>query len=71
MLGVMLLILDKELWSARGEDDFFSVARTIPFVAIHGQRQFVLECLVRREPLMPRAVIPWLTALRAYSVGTR
>lgn len=38
MLGVMLLILDNELWSARGEDDFFSVARTIPFVAIYGQQ---------------------------------
>jgi len=33
MLGVMLLILETELWSASGDDDFFSVARTIPLVA--------------------------------------
>jgi hypothetical protein len=33
MLGVMRLILDREEGSARGEDDFFSVARTIPLVA--------------------------------------
>ena len=33
MLGVMLLILASELWSASGEDDFFSVARTMPLVA--------------------------------------
>jgi hypothetical protein len=34
MLGVMLLIFWWELWSARGDEDFFSVARTMPFVAI-------------------------------------
>lgn len=33
MSGVMRLILDKEEGSARGEDDFFSVARTMPLVA--------------------------------------
>lgn len=33
MSGVMRLILDREEGSARGEDDFFSVARTIPLVA--------------------------------------
>jgi hypothetical protein len=37
MLGVISLILERELWSARGEDDFFSVARTIPLVACTGQ----------------------------------
>ena len=36
----------------RGVGDFFSVARTMPLLA-----------------LMPSAVTPWLTALRAYSVG--
>lgn len=36
MLGVMWLILERELWSASGEDDFFSVARTMPFVATKG-----------------------------------
>lgn len=33
MFGVMLEILESDPWSARGDDDFFSVARTIPLVA--------------------------------------
>jgi hypothetical protein len=33
ILGVMSEILARELWSASGDEDFFSVARTIPFVA--------------------------------------
>lgn len=33
MLGVMRETLEDEDASMRGEDDFFSVARTIPFVA--------------------------------------
>jgi hypothetical protein len=33
MLGVTRLIFERELGSARGDDDFFSVARTMPFVA--------------------------------------
>jgi len=33
MFGVMRLILDREEGSARGDEDFFSVARTIPLVA--------------------------------------
>lgn len=33
MLGVTRLILDREEGSARGDEDFFSVARTIPLVA--------------------------------------
>jgi hypothetical protein len=33
MLGVMRLILESELGSASGEEAFFSVARTMPFVA--------------------------------------
>jgi len=34
MLGVMREILLPEAASMRGEDDFFSVARTIPLVAV-------------------------------------
>lgn len=34
MFGVMREILDNEGASMRGDDDFFSVARTMPFVAI-------------------------------------
>jgi len=37
MLGVIRLILDREEGSASGEDDFFSVARTMPFVAVCGR----------------------------------
>lgn len=33
MSGVMRLILDRDEGSARGDDDFFSVARTMPLVA--------------------------------------
>lgn len=33
MFGVIRLILDEECASMSGEDDFFSVARTMPFVA--------------------------------------
>lgn len=33
MFGVMREILDNEGASMRGDDDFFSVARTMPFVA--------------------------------------
>jgi hypothetical protein len=34
MFGVMRLILEDEDASVSGDDDFFSVARTMPFVAI-------------------------------------
>lgn len=33
MLGVMRLILEREAGSVSGDDDFFSVAKTIPLVA--------------------------------------
>ena len=35
MLGVMREILERELASMRGEEDFFSVARMMPFVAVY------------------------------------
>jgi hypothetical protein len=34
MFGVMRLILEDEEASINGDEDFFSVARTIPFVAM-------------------------------------
>jgi len=34
MLGVIRLILERVDGSARGVDDFFSVARTMPLVAV-------------------------------------
>lgn len=43
MLGVMSLILERELWSARGDDDFFSVAMTIPLVAFTGQWELLMN----------------------------
>lgn len=33
MLGVTRLILDNDVGSASGDEDFFSVARTMPLVA--------------------------------------
>jgi hypothetical protein len=44
MLGVMRLILDREVGSASGEEDFFSVARTMPLVA--GWEWCGLVCLL-------------------------
>lgn len=37
MSGVMRLILERDEGSARGDEDFFSVARTIPLVAERSQ----------------------------------
>jgi hypothetical protein len=34
ILGVMRLILEDEDASISGDEDFFSVARTMPFVAV-------------------------------------
>jgi hypothetical protein len=34
MLGVMRLIFDDDCESMSGDDDFFSVARTMPLVAV-------------------------------------
>lgn len=38
MLGVMRLILEEDWESMSGEEDFFSVARTMPLVANIGER---------------------------------
>ena len=54
----------------RGEDDFFSVARTMPFVAkvvISEMQEPTSLVLCGIVPLIPREVTPWFTALRAYS----
>lgn len=66
MLGVIRLTFDEEDESMSGEEDFFSVARTIPFVAKECIRS-VREVWILYVPLIPREVTPWLTALRAYS----
>lgn len=67
MFGVTRLTLEEDCESIRGDDDFFSVARTMPFVAGSSQNcsfsVFVALCI----PLIPNEVTPWLTALRAYS----
>jgi len=43
ILGVIKLTLDEDDESMRGDDDFFSVARTIPFVAEEKQSEHELE----------------------------
>lgn len=70
MFGVTKEILAREDGSASGDEDFFSVASTIPFVAgvslvVAGYRIVTIQ--VYHLPLMPSAVTPWLTAFRAYS----
>ena len=56
-----------------GEEDFFSVARTMSLVARIYRLAFCIGTVVRRHkavPLIPNDVTPWLTALRAYSICT-
>ena len=52
----------------RGEEDFFSVARTMPLVALDRVSSRLCRDALVNIPFMPRDVTPWLTALRAYSV---
>lgn len=48
MFGVMRETFDSEGGSMRGEDDFFSVARTTPFVALEGnQFHFYVHILLK------------------------
>ena len=69
MFGVMRETFESEGGSISGDEDFFSVARTIPLVAVawcysntckYAGGRFAL-------PLIPSAVTPWLTAFNAYS----
>jgi hypothetical protein len=69
IFGVMRLTFERDGGSIRGDEDFFSVARTIPFVA---EEKVSLEPdwysnLNYSPPLIPSAVTPWLTAFKAYS----
>ena len=69
IFGVMRLTLESDGGSIRGDEDFFSVARTMPFVARNGVNiriQMTLK-LNYSIPLIPSAVTPWLTAFKAYS----
>lgn len=48
MFGVIKLTLERDGGSISGEDDFFSVARTMPFVAVdivRNQRSFSSNCV--------------------------
>ncbi len=72
MLGVIRLTLDREGGSIKGEEDFFSVARTTPLVAKDGdvsysRKQQQVSTKKIRTPLIPKDVTPWLTAFNAYS----
>ena len=68
MLGVIRLILDDDCESMSGDDDFFSVARTMPLVAAACGQRSCRDMAVQDLPLMPSEVTPWLTAFKAYSV---
>ena len=66
MFGVMRETFEREGGSMSGDEDFFSVARTTPLVALEELAlTSSLKALIL--PFMPREVTPWLTALRAYS----
>lgn len=70
MLGVMRETLESEGGSMRGEEDFFSVARTIPLVAVLA---YLVNIQAKENlskygrPFIPREVTPWFTAFNAYS----
>jgi len=68
MFGVIRETLEREGGSMRVDEDFFSVARTMPLVASDKLAQVRIFgediCL----PLIPNDVTPWLTAFNAYSV---
>lgn len=49
MFGVMRLTLDDDEESMRGDDDFFSVASTMPFVAIFMSAHISLEALTENS----------------------
>lgn len=67
MFGVTRLTLDDDAESMRGDEDFFSVARTIPLVAAVLRQFLTLQSQLVNLPLIPSDVTPWLTALSAYS----
>lgn len=68
MLGVMRLIFDDDCESMSGDDDFFSVARTMPLVAASSSQRCWGANERYNAPLIPSEVTPWLTAFKAYSV---
>ena len=48
MFGVIRLTFDEDAESMSGDEDFFSVARTMPFVARHTGQSLCL-CLSTRD----------------------
>lgn len=65
----MRLILDDDCESMSGDDDFFSVARTMPLVAAASCQQCGTAVAQQTLPLIPSEVTPWLTAFKAYSIA--
>jgi hypothetical protein len=65
----MRLIFDDDCESMSDDDDFFSVARTMPLVAVFSSQPCSTTKSHHDIPLIPSEVTPWLTALRAYSVA--
>lgn len=58
MFGVTRLTFDDDAESMRGDDDFFSVARTIPFVAAQVRQFLAMQSLNIDIPLIPSEVTP-------------
>lgn len=68
--GVIKETFERDGGSIKGDDDFFSVARTTPLVAEYGISIRAINrwrILRSKLPFMPKDVTPWFTAFRAYS----
>ena len=68
--GVIKETFERDGGSIKGDDDFFSVARTTPLVADYDMSISALNhsrILNSNLPFMPKDVTPWFTAFRAYS----
>jgi hypothetical protein len=70
MLGQMAATLSNMESSINIEDDFFSVAMTIPFEAKGDHHAARMRGDRQNEPLIPRLVVPCDTAASACSICT-
>lgn len=70
IFGVIRETFEREGGSMSGDDDFFSVASTIPLVAVKCLAQGSWSRTEQLVPLpfIPNEVTPWFTAFNAYSI---
>jgi hypothetical protein len=70
IFGQMTETLSSMDSSIRMEDDFFSVAMTMPFVADPNHQHWYGKELKHDVPLIPRLVVPCATTASACSICT-